>query len=224
MASTSQELFEAIERDDAPRVSAILEEHPALAGARDDAGVSALMRALYRSQPSLMDAFEGRAGDLDVFEAAALGDTDRLRAVLTAAPGTEVSYSGDGFTALHFASFFGHPQAVEMLLGAGAVVNAFGRGWMTGTALHSAVSRKRADVVRILLEAGADPNARQSAGWTALHSSAAHADPESVDLLLAAGADPAATNDEGRSVMDLAEESGGEVVVERIRAALQAAP
>jgi len=224
MASTSQELFDAIESDDAGRVTSILDADPALARSRDEAGVSALMRALYRSQRTLTDAFASRAGDLDVFEAAAFGDAERLRTILTSEPGTEVAYAGDGFTALHFAAFFGHPEAVRILLEAGAAVDAFGRGWMTGTALHSAVSRKRADVVRILLEAGADPNARQSAGWTPLHSSAANGDVESVELLLAAGADPAATNDEGRSVMDLAKESGGDVVVERIRAALQAAP
>ena len=49
MASTSAELFEAIEADDADRVRALLAEDPSLAGARDGHGVSALMRARYRS-------------------------------------------------------------------------------------------------------------------------------------------------------------------------------
>src|SRR5919201_2837551 len=169
MAST-QELFDAIENDDAARVTSILDADPPLARSRDDAGVSALMRAVYRSQPSLLDAFQGLTGELDVFEAAAFGDVERLREVLRADAGSEVSYSGDGFTALHFAAFFGHPEAARLLLDAGAAVDAFGRGWMTGTALHSVVSRRQADIVQLLLEAGADPNARQSAGWTPLHS------------------------------------------------------
>jgi ankyrin repeat protein len=46
----------------------------------------------------------------------------------------------------------------------------------------------------------------------------------SVELLLASGADPTATNDEGRSVIDLATESGDESTVNLIRSALQAAP
>jgi hypothetical protein len=45
-----------------------------------------------------------------------------------------------------------------------------------------------------------------------------------VELLLDAGADPTATNDEGRSVVELAEESGDEATIARIRSAAQAAP
>ena len=45
-----------------------------------------------------------------------------------------------------------------------------------------------------------------------------------TELLLGAGADPAAENDEGRSVADLASESGDDATIVRIRSALQAAP
>ena len=122
------------------------------------------------------------------------------------------------------AAFFGHPGAVEHLRERGAQVDALGRGWMTGTALHSAVSRMRTDVVRLLLAAGANPNVRQSHGWTPLHGAAHNGDRASVDALLRAGADPTATNEEGRSVLELAEEGGDAETIERIRAALQASP
>jgi ankyrin repeat protein len=78
--------------------------------------------------------------------------------------------------------------------------------------------------VRLLLEAGSDPNVRQSHGWTALHSAAHNGDVASVEALLGAGADPAATNEEGRSVLDLADEGRDEPTIARIRAALQASP
>jgi len=65
---------------------------------------------------------------------------------------------------------------------------------------------------------------RQSAGWTPLHAAAMNGDLTSVELLLASGADATATNDEGRSVMDLASESGDQATADRIRSALQAAP
>jgi ankyrin repeat protein len=163
-------------------------------------------------------------GALDVFEAAALGDLDRLEDVLDAEPLAATEYSGDGFTALHFAAFFGWPEAAALLLERGAEVDAFGRGWMTGTALHSAASRLQSGVVRILLESGANPDVRQSAGWTPLHAAAMNGDLTSVELLLAASADPHATNDEGRSVSDLANESGDDATADRIRSAVQAAP
>ncbi|HEX5936530.1 MAG TPA: ankyrin repeat domain-containing protein [Actinomycetota bacterium] len=224
MASTSDELFAAIEAGDAVRVAAILDADPGLATDRDAAGVSALMRARYRFEPALLEAVRSHVQELDAFEAAALGDVERLRTLLDADPSPAIAYSGDGFTALHFAAFFGSAEATSLLLARGAPVDALGRGWMTGTALHSAVSRARSDVARILVDAGANPNARQSAGWTPLHAAAHNGDRATVELLLDAGADAAATNDEGRSVLDLATEKGDGETIDRIRSALQAAP
>jgi ankyrin repeat protein len=224
MASTSDDLFTAIEAGDIGGVETILSADAATAAARDASGVSALMRALYRFDPEVVEVVRSRAGSLDMFEAAALGDLDRLEELLDAQPISATAYSGDGFTALHLAAFFGAPEAAALLIQRGAEVDALGRGWMTGTALHSAVSRLQSDVVRILLEAGANPNVRQSAGWTPLHAAAMNGDLTSVELLLAAGADPTARNDEGRSVADLVEESGDDATSERIRSALQAAP
>lgn len=224
MASTPDDLFTALEAGDAGAVETILDEERSLASARDASGVSALMRALYRFDPGLVEIVKARAGAFDVFEAAALGDVDRLRSVLDDEPSRATAYSGDGFTALHFAAFFGHPNAVSLLIERGAEVNAFGRGWMTGTALHSGVSRLRSEVVRVLLGAGANPDVRQSGGWTPLHAAAKNGDLVSVELLLEAGADAAARNDEGRSVEDLANESGDDATIERVRSALQPSP
>ena len=224
MASTPDDLFAAIEAGDAARVDTLLEADAAFASSRDASGVSALMRALYRFDKPLIETVKRRVDALDVFEAAAFGDVDRLTELLSDEPSLVTSYSGDGFTALHFAAFFGRFEAAALLIERGAEVDAFGRGWMTGTAMHSAVSRLQSDVVRILLEAGANPNVRQSAGWTPLHAAAMNGDLIGVELLLASGADPTATNDEGRSVIDLATESGDEATVDRIRSALQAAP
>jgi len=224
MASTPEELFEAIEAGDVGGVDAILDADPSCASARDATGVSALMRAVYRFDKPLIDTVKRGVDTLDGFEAAAFGDVDRLTVLLEEEPPLLTSYSGDGFTALHLAAFFGRHEAAELLIERGAEVDAFGRGWMTGTALHSAVSRLQSEVVRILLEAGANANVRQSAGWTPLHAAAMNGDLASVDLLLEAGADPTAANDEGRTVTDLANESGDEATAGRIRSALQAAP
>jgi ankyrin repeat protein len=222
-ASSQGDLFEAIEAGDLPAIRALVADEPGLAIGRDEHGVSVLMRALYRLDPATVEPIRELVRELDVFEAAAFGDEPRLRELLDAEPALVSSYSGDGFTALHFAAFFGHAGAVEVLLAHGAEVDAFGRGWMTGTSLHSAVSRKWSEIARRLLEAGANPNARQSAGWTPLHSAAHNGDLASIDLLLTAGADPSSTNDEGRSVLELAEERDDPAAAERIRAA-QAAP
>ena len=207
MASTSEDLFAAIEADDVDRARALLESDPALARARDREGISALMRARYRSAGPLTEAVRARAGELDVFEAATFGDSRRLRELLDADPSLSAARSGDGFTALHFAAYFGTPEVVELLLGRGAAPNAVGSGWMTGTPLHSAASASRVGIARILLHAGADPDARQTAGFTPLHSAAHNGSGALVQLLLERGADATLTTDEGRDAMSFARDA-----------------
>lgn len=220
MASTSEDFFAAIEAGDADRVRALVEADPSVATSRDAEGVSALMRARYRFDEALVDAIRPHVPELDLFEAATFGDVPRLEELLSNAPASATAMSGDGFTALHLAAFFGQADAVRLLLRHGADVDASGTGWMTGTALHSAVSARRVDVVVALLEAGADPNVRQSGGWTPLHSAVHNRDLRIVTLLLEAGSDPSAVNDDGTTVRAMAEATGDPVGVAAIEAAL----
>src|SRR3954447_150757 len=61
---------------------------------------------------------------LDVFEAAAFGRLDRLRRLLRDAAAAASSFSGDGFTPLHLAVFGGQEEAVRVLIGHGAEIDA----------------------------------------------------------------------------------------------------
>jgi ankyrin repeat protein len=220
VASTSDDLFAAIEADDIDRARAILVDEPSLATARDAQGVSALLRARYRGGRELVDVLRPHVVELDVFESAALGDLQRLTAALRQDQALVGARSGDGFSALHLAAFFGKDDAVRLLLTSGAEPDARGTGWMTGTPLHSAASGRHVEIVRALLESGADPNARQSGGWTALHAAAQSGDAELASILLAAGADPAARAEDGRSVLDMAQEAGEETTTRAIERAL----
>jgi adenosylhomocysteine nucleosidase len=208
MASTSGDLFAAIDAGDVARVRSLLADDPSLAVARDDEGVSALLRARYRFDRGLVEAVKTYVAALDPFEAATFGDLDRLTELLDADPTVVAARSGDGFTALHLAAFFGQEAAVGLLVARGAEVDAAGTGWMIGTPLHSAASGGHRAAAEILLDAGADPNARQAGGWTPLHSAAANGDADLVRVLLDHGADPDAVNDDGATVRDLANDSG----------------
>jgi ankyrin repeat protein len=221
VTSTSDDLFAAIDADDVDRVRAVLADGPSLARARDAQGVSALLRARYRGNRELADAIRPHVIELDAFESAAFGDLDRLGVLLHEDPNLVHARSGDGFSALHLAAFFGKDDAVRLLLASGAEPNGRGTGWMTGTALHSAASGLHIESVRALLDAGADPNARQSGGWTALHAAAHGGEAELTAILLAAGADPAAETDDARSILDLARETGDEATVRAIEDALR---
>jgi ankyrin repeat protein len=215
----TDELFSAIQAMDVARVRVLLEEEPSLATARDGEGVSALLRARYILSRDVVEAIRPHVSELDVFEAAAFGDVDRLAEVIDARPVVD-ERSGDGFTPLHLAAYFGKDGAVRLLLDHGADPGVAGTGWMTGTALHSAVSARHPDVVATLLDRGADPNARQAGGWTPLHGAAHNGDLETTELLLAHGADPSAADDEGRTAEDQANERGDPGTVAAIRAAI----
>ena len=115
---------------------------PALATVRDRDGVSAIMRSRYRFDRATTDALLAVDPDLDVFEATALGYIDRLRERLDEDPARALAFSADGFTALHFAAFFGKAEAARLLLSEGAAVGAVSRNEMARPA--SPLGRGRA--------------------------------------------------------------------------------
>ena len=65
-------------------------------------------------------------------------------------------------------------DVVQVLVEAGADVNACGTGRFHESVLHSAIWTKDPRVIQLLLERGADPYALNSVGWTPLHLAAFH--------------------------------------------------
>jgi ankyrin repeat protein len=205
----------AIEAGDTGAVGQLLEKEPALASARYDV-LSAVMLAAYHRQPEIARALLGARGPADFFEAAALGLTERMKDFVGWDPGTEVSRSPDGFTALHLAAYFGHPETVRLLLDQGVDVEPVADNASRVRPLHSAVAGGSVEAVELLLEAGAHVEARQSGGFTPLMGAAAGGSEELVRRLLDAGADRAAESDDGKTAADLARENGHERVAAQL--------
>lgn len=215
--TSAEDLIAAVKAGDAARVGALIGEQPDLVAARDADGVSALMLSRYRSNRAVTDALLGADPDLDVFEAAALGYLDRLRARLDDDPAAVTALSADGYTALHFAAFFAKPEAARTLIDAGAPVDVVAANEMRVQPLHSAAAGHNVEVCRLLLAAGAEVDARQAGGFTPLHEAGQNGDPEMVELFLSAGADPGLQTDEGRTAADLADEAAHPDVARRLR-------
>jgi len=130
----------------------------------------------------------GTTPDAPVADAAQRGDLAAVRRLLR--NGADVNAAqGDGMTALHWAAERGNRELAEVLLYAGARVDA---GTRIGhyTPLHLAARAAHGQVVTLLLDAGADPEARTTnSGASALHLAAGAGDPSVIDGLVEMGAD-----------------------------------
>ena len=154
--------------------------------------MSELLQAVYRGDEKKVDELLAENPQLDVFEAAALGHVDRLRELLDEDPSLANAWAGDGFQPLGLASFFGHAEAARLLVERGAEVNSASRNQMKVMPLHSAAAASdpdtRYEIAKLLLEHGADPNARQQDDYTPLMAADQHGDSRLRELLVQHGA------------------------------------
>jgi len=216
--SPTIEFFAAIRSGDGERVRSMLLEDPGLAGARDEKGVSAVTAAMFQQKREIATLLVGAGAELDLFDAAMVGDLARVRALVVRDASLVRSKSPDGGTALHFASFFGHPDVVAFLLEHGAEVGAVAPAFGNVQPLHSAAASRVLRSVDLLLQHGADANARQQGGWTALHSAAHRGDAAMAKLLLQYGANPLLKNDDGQTAIDMAQKDGTRELAAMLRA------
>lgn len=198
-----------------PGVTRVLLAHGADVGART-ATVRQFRGTGLRSTTSPAGAEHFDAGGFTpLLFAARHGDIDSAQLLLDAGAGVNDT-GADGNSALVLAAMSGHPRLAEVLLERGADTDAAGAGY---SALHAAVLRADAGLVRSLLARGAQPNARLTRGtpvprWTyqfvftlrekgatPLMLAARYLEPEILRLLAAAGADPLLPLDDGTTAL-----------------------
>jgi len=159
-----------------------------------------------------------RGGMTPLLFAARSGDVESARRL--AAAGADVNETlPDGTSALTLAAHSGHGGVGMLLLEKGADPNALGPGY---AAMHAAVLRSDAALVKALLARGADPNAKMTKGTPMRRTSqdydlpaalipatpyllaAKFLEPELMRLLAAAGADTRALMRDGATPLMLA--------------------
>jgi|SRR6188472_3270483 ankyrin repeat protein len=154
--------------------------------------MSELLQAVYRGDQARVDELLSGDPELDVFEASAVGRVDQLQELLDGDPSLANAWAEDGFQPLGLASFFGHVEAARLLVERGADVNSASRNDMKVAPLHSAAAEKdpetRYELATVLLEHGADPNARQQDDFTPLMAADQQGDARLRELLVEHGA------------------------------------
>ena len=213
------DLISAVQAGDIDQVKAHLQSDPRLAAAKDERGVSAVMHAYYRRRSDIAEVILGSRSDLDIFEATASGRAQLVSEILDRDPGQAKSWSADGFTPLHFASFFNQPAIARELVRRNADVAAISMNPMEVTPLHSAAAAHATEIVRMLVESDASINAKQHGGWTALHAAADNGDEDMIKILLQHGADPLLQNDEGKTPAQIAQLKGRDKAFQLLSAA-----
>lgn len=215
-----QELYRAIVRGENARVREILTQQPEFARAKNDEGLPALVLARYVGNTDAVKALVSAGPPVDVFEAAQIDDVDRLEEILRADGDLARAYSPDGFTALHFAAYYDAPRAMMLLLDAGADIEAVTTNFLRNMPLHagSAAAVGHIQACTLLLERGANANARQHGGNTPLHSAGFRGDRDLAELLLRHDADPSEKNDEGQTAAEVARSRGSSQLSALLRA------
>lgn len=134
--------------------------------------------------------------------AARTGDADRITELLKDGmnPGGHEITKEDTALALYWTAYFGHVGAAQRLLDAGANPD----GKEGDTALIAAAKQRHLDLVNLLVERGADLEAKDSMGLTALFHAVRNANTEGLKALVEAGADLNVTARNGQRPVDLA--------------------
>lgn len=201
-----EEIFELIKTGKNSLLEQLLEDNPTLADKKTEQGISLLQFAAYCRNNFAVDILKRHKQNLDIFEAASIGDSETIRQLLDKTPDLLNSFSADGFTALGLASFFGHFTLVKQLLDKGANPNIASNNQFKVAPIHSACAISAIDIAELLIKHGANVNAKQTQGVTPLHSAAHNGQTKLSKLLIDNGADINAKMDNGQTPLFMANE------------------
>jgi len=208
------EILKAARSGDAARVKDLLEQDPRLIAARDPLGNTALILAMTFGHSEVAELLLSAGVKPDIFEAASIGRTELVAQFLSKDAELLDSYSPEGFTVVALAAHFGQIDTLELLIAKGANINAVSKHPMNVTPLHAALFGRQIEAARVLVRAGADVRPRRGgtgwprAGWSALHYAAGFGFTELARTFLDNGAELDASDDEGKTPLDVALESG----------------
>lgn len=202
----TQLFFDAIRAGDVAAVRALLDQDSTLLSAKNAQSQSPVLFSIYNRQKEICDFFVSRGAMLELHEAAAAGDLARVRELVEKDAALARSYSPDGFPVVALAAFLGNLEIAKYLHTKGADINAAATNGSGYTAMTGAVTSGHAEIVKWLLENGAEPNYRYSNNYSPFLNAAANGHLEILKLLQSHGADLHAKTNDGKNALAYAEE------------------
>ncbi|TGK24122.1 ankyrin repeat domain-containing protein [Leptospira yasudae] len=207
-----QEIFQAIASGLKAKVIGLLKRDPSLFQSVTEEGITPVLFSLYYGKLDISKEIYEIHPERNLFEAAALGDLEEVKKIVSSSADSINSFSKDGWSALHLAAYFGHLEVAKFLISSGADLSLTSKSKLSfgNTALHSAVATGKKAIVELLLEKGADANALQNPGSiTPLHVAASRPGSlEIIQLLLKKGADKSKRSSEDQTPQAIALERG----------------
>ena len=169
---------------------------------------SDFLMALYMGDRERAEMLAGTSV-LSLPELAAFGDLSAVSRRLALTPADVMTFSSDGWTALHLAGYFGYDAVTVVLIRAGSSLSVASRNAQGNTPLHAALAgRGSMAVLSALIAAGSDVSALDAQGVAPIHLAASRGDQAATALLMACGADKRTPMPDGKTAADFARERG----------------
>lgn len=208
-----REMLDAVKSGNLDKVRHLLTVDEKLKNAKTEEGQTAVLLAAYYRAAEIKELLLRQGAELNVYEAAAVGDAARVKQWVAETPGLVNSHSFDGYTPLGLAAHFGHEETAALLLQAGADPNLRGSdGKLDNMPLHAAIAGNHINLVRLLLDHGGGIDSPCEGEWrkgfTPLHVAAHFNRVEIAKLLLERGANPALSHAGGLTPANYARTKG----------------
>jgi ankyrin repeat protein len=205
-------------------------ERGAEVNSKNEIGMTPLMFASSSGSKECVELLIAHGADVNaqrddgwtvLIHAIAAGNVDIAKLLME--KGADVGLKNDeGMTALWPAVDNGSTGIVRALIEKGADVEALlggKKGEDFPSPLHLALYRAKPDIAKMLIEAGADVNAKNKSGLTPLMRAALSEQVEIVRLLIARGADVNAREDGGKTALKYAKKANNKEIAKMLVAA-----